>query len=52
MRADHYGWFERTPNTPRRVYSLTPKGHAALEEYADTATVPAGDSAQAVPVSS
>ena len=52
MRADHYGWFERTPDTPRGVYSLTPKGHAALEEYADTAAVLAGGSAQAVPVPS
>ena len=31
MRADHYDWFERTPDTPRGVYSLTPKGHAALK---------------------
>ena len=52
MRDDHYGWFERTPDTPRGVYSLTPKGHAALEEYADTAAVLAGGSAQAVPVPS
>ena len=52
MRDDHYGWFERTPDTPRGVYSLTPKGHAALEEYADTAAVLSGGSAQAVPVPS
>ena len=52
MRDDHYGWFERTPDKPRGVYSLTPKGHAALEEYADTAAVLAGGSAQAVPVPS
>ena len=32
MRADHYGWFERPADTPRRVYGLTPKGQAALEE--------------------
>ena len=36
MRADHYGWFERTAATPRGVYGLTPRGEAALEEYADT----------------
>ncbi len=36
LRADHYGWFERAPDTPRGVYGLTPKGRAALEEYADT----------------
>ena len=35
MRADHYGWFERPLGTPRGVYGLTPKGRAALEEYAD-----------------
>ena len=35
MYADHYGWFERPPGTPRGVYGLTPKGRAALEEYAD-----------------
>ena len=42
MRADHYGWFEPTADTSRGVYSLTPKGHAALEEYAETVTVLAG----------
>lgn len=33
MAADHYGWFERV-----RVghYALTPKGRAALVDYADT----------------
>ncbi len=35
MYADHYGWFERAAATPRGVYGLTPKGHAALEQYAD-----------------
>ena len=50
MRADHYGWFERTPDTPREVYGLTPKGHAAFEEYADTAAVLAGGRGQTVPV--
>jgi hypothetical protein len=29
LRADHYGWFERTA---RGVYGLTPKGRAALDE--------------------
>ena len=38
MRADHYGWFERPADTPRGVYGLTPKGQAALEEYADAVT--------------
>ena len=36
MYADHYGWFERPFETPRGVYSLTPKGRTALEEHADT----------------
>ncbi|WP_050527468.1 DUF2161 domain-containing phosphodiesterase [Pseudorhodobacter aquimaris] len=31
MRRDHYGWFERVS---LGIYSLTPKGHAALTEYA------------------
>ena len=35
MRVDHYGWFERPAGTPRGVYGLTPRGRAALEEYAD-----------------
>ena len=35
MYTDHYGWFERPAGTPRGVYGLTPKGRAALEEYAD-----------------
>ena len=39
MHADHYGWFERPADTPRGVYGLTPKGQAALEEYADTVVV-------------
>ena len=39
LRADHYGWFERAPDTPRGVYALTPKGLAALEEYADAVTL-------------
>ena len=34
MYTDHYGWFERPVGTPRGVYGLTPKGRAALEEYA------------------
>ena len=34
LRADHYGWFERAPGTPAGVYRLTPRGSAALEEYA------------------
>ena len=34
MRVDHYGWFERPAGTPRGVYGLTPKGRAALREYA------------------
>ncbi|MEM1364519.1 MAG: DUF2161 family putative PD-(D/E)XK-type phosphodiesterase [Pseudomonadota bacterium] len=32
MSADHYGWFERVD---RGIYRLTPKGEAALEEFAD-----------------
>ena len=32
MAADHYGWFERVE---RGVYTLTPKGRAALEAYAE-----------------
>ena len=39
MYADHYGWFERPVGTPRGVYGLTPKGRAALEEYADVVAV-------------
>ena len=35
MYADIYGWFERSPDSPPGVYGLTPKGHAALERYAD-----------------
>ena len=35
MYADHYGWFERPPATARGTYALTPKGRAALDEYAD-----------------
>ena len=35
MYADHYGWFERPAGTSPGVYGLTPKGRAALEEYAD-----------------
>ena len=35
MYADHYGWFERPAGTPPGVYGLTPKGRAALSEYAD-----------------
>ena len=35
LYADHYGWFERPPETPSGTYALTPKGRAALEEYAD-----------------
>ena len=35
MYADHYGWFERPPGTAPGTYGLTPKGRAALEEYAD-----------------
>ena len=35
MYADHYGWFERPAGTPPGVYGLTPRGRAALEEYAD-----------------
>ncbi len=48
MRADHYGWFERTPDTPRGVYGLTPKGCAALEEYTDTVAALTGGSDQAL----
>ena len=35
MYADHYGWFERPPGTVPGTYGLTPKGRAALEEYAE-----------------
>ena len=35
LYADHYGWFERPPGTARGTYGLTPKGRAALDEYAD-----------------
>ena len=38
MYADHYGWFERPVGTLPGVYGLTPKGRAALEEYADVVT--------------
>ena len=31
MAADHYGWFERHD---RGVYAITPKGEAAVKEYA------------------
>lgn len=31
MRADHYGWFERTE---RGIYRLTPKGMVALADHA------------------
>ena len=34
MYDDHYGWFERPPGTDRGTYGLTPKGRAALDEYA------------------
>jgi hypothetical protein len=30
MADDHYGWFERAE---RGIYRLTPKGHAALEQF-------------------
>ncbi len=39
MYADHYGWFERPAGTALGVYGLTPKGRAALEEYADVVAV-------------
>lgn len=32
MAADHYGWFERHE---RGIYAITPKGEAAVTEYAD-----------------
>ena len=35
MYTDPYGWFERPAGTAPGVYGLTPKGHVALEEYAD-----------------
>ena len=35
MRADHYSWFERAAETPRGVYDLIPKGHNALDGYAE-----------------
>lgn len=36
MRADHYGWFERTS---RGIYALTPKGVVGLEEHAEMVAV-------------
>ena len=36
LQDDHYGWFERVA---RGVYQLTPKGVAALEEYAEALAV-------------
>ena len=35
LYADRYGWFERPPGTAGGTYGLTPKGRAALDEYAD-----------------
>ena len=35
LYADHYGWFERPPDAPRGIYALTPRGRAAIAEYAD-----------------
>ena len=35
MYSDPYGWFERPPGTPPGTYGLSPKGRAALDEYAD-----------------
>lgn len=35
MRADHYGWFERTS---RGIYALTPKGATGLEEHSAMVT--------------
>ena len=32
IRDDHYGWFERVSIG---VYALTPKGQAAILDYAD-----------------
>lgn len=34
LSSNYYGWFERIE---KGIYSLTPKGAAALEEYADAA---------------
>ena len=39
MYADHYGWFERPAGTALGVYGLTPKGRAAIEEYAGVVAV-------------
>ena len=39
MYTDHYGWFERPAGNALGVYGLTPKGRAALEEYADVVAV-------------
>lgn len=33
MADDHYGWFERVSTG---IYALTPKGAAAIEDYAET----------------
>jgi len=35
LRADHYGWFERTAPA---IYGLTPAGHAALIRHAEELT--------------
>ena len=43
MRADHYGWFERPADSPRGVYGLTPKGQAALGQYADVVAALSAD---------
>jgi len=32
MYDDHYGWFERVE---KGIYALSPKGHSAVDEYAD-----------------
>jgi len=41
MYADHYGWFEREG---KGVYRLTPKGEAALDDYAAEIVGLAGES--------
>lgn len=38
MYADHYGWFERPAGTTAGIYGVTPRGRAALEEYARVMT--------------
>ncbi len=33
---DYYGWFERSPETPRGIYALTPKGEQAVVKHTES----------------